>query len=92
MCFDFKVFSGCTTGDKIFNDIQAVLQKFIGEFGFVQDKIGITDTIRNMGKLGKSLQETGNKHVYCTDHVFHLTASLAFSGKLLFGKLALHTI
>ena len=82
----------CTTGDKIFNDIQAVLQKFIGESGFVQDTIGITDTTGNMGKLGKFLQDTGHEHVHCTDHVFHLAASLAFSGKLLFGKLALHTI
>ena len=32
MCVDFKVFRGHTTGDKIFSDIQAVLQKFIGEY------------------------------------------------------------
>ena len=41
-----------------------------------------------MSKLGKFLQETGHEHAYCTDHVFHLRASLVFSGKLLFGKLA----
>jgi hypothetical protein len=40
-----------------------------------------------MGRLGAFLQEAGHEHAYCTDNVFHLTASLAFSGKLLFGKL-----
>jgi hypothetical protein len=88
MCIDFKVFSGRTTGDNIYNDIQSVLQKFMGgEFNFVQNTIGITDTTGNMGRLGTFLQEAGHEHAYCTDHVFHLTASLAFSGKLLFGKL-----
>ena len=83
MCLDFKVFSGRTTGENIYNDIQGVLQKFIrGEFNFVQDTIGITDTTGNMGKLGLFLREAGHEHAYCTDHVFHLTASLAFSGKL----------
>jgi hypothetical protein len=28
MCLDFKVFSGGTTGENIYNDIQSVLQKF----------------------------------------------------------------
>ena len=81
MCLDFKVFSGRTTGENIYNDIQSVLEKFMGDFGFVQDTIGITDTTGNMGKLGKFLREGGREHAYCTDHVFHLTASLAFSGK-----------
>jgi hypothetical protein len=88
LCIDFKVFSGRTTGEKIYNDIQAVLKKFMGASDFVQDTIGITDTTGNMGKLGKFLRESGHEHAYCTDHVFHLTASLAFGGKLLFGKLA----
>ena len=88
LCIDFKVFSGRTTGDNIYNDIQAVLKKFMGASDFVQDTIGITDTTGNMGKLGKFLRESGHEHAYCTDHVFHLTASLAFGGKLLFGKLA----
>ena len=36
MCLDFKVFSGRTTGENIYNDIQGVLQKFMrGEFNFV---------------------------------------------------------
>ncbi len=56
MCIDFKVFSGRTTGDNIYNDIQSVLQKFMGgEFNFVQDTIGITDTTGNMGRLGTFL-------------------------------------
>jgi hypothetical protein len=88
MCIDFKVFSGRTTGDNIYNDIQAVLKKFMGASDFVQDTIGITDTTGNMGKLGKFLRESGHEHAYCTDHVFHLTASLAFGGKLLFDELA----
>ena len=88
LCIDFKVFSGRTTGENIYNDIQAVLTKFMCASDFVQDTIGITDTTGNMGKLGKFLRESGHEHAYCTDHVFHLTASLAFGGKLLFGKLA----
>ncbi len=88
MCIDFKFFSGHTTGDNLYNDIQAVLKKFMGASAFVQDTIRITDTTGNMDKLGKFLHESGHEHAYCTDHVFHLTASLAFGGKLLFGKLA----
>ncbi len=70
MCLDFSVFTGRTTGDNIYKDIQDVLQKFMGDFEFVQDTIGITDTTGNMGKLGKFLQEAGHEHAYCTDHVF----------------------
>lgn len=83
ICLDFEVFSGRTTGEQIYKDIKTVLSKFLveGDSDFVQDTIGITDTTGNMGKLGQFLRENGHEHAYCTDHVFHLTASLAFSCK-----------
>ena len=84
VCIDFKVFQGRTTGENIYSDIMAVLTQFVSEGhepDFVQDTIGITDTTGNMGKLGKFLRDSGHEHAYCTDHVFHLTAILAFSGK-----------
>lgn len=86
VCIDFKVFQGRTTGENIYDDIMTVLARFVSEGqapDFVQDTIGITDTTGNMGKLGKFLRDNGHEHAYCTDHVFHLTAILAFSGKLL---------
>ena len=84
VCIDFKVFQGRTTGENIYSDIMAVLTQFVSEGhepDFVQDTIGITDTTGNMGKLGKFLRDSGHEHAYCTDHVFHLTAILEFSGK-----------
>ena len=83
VCIDFKVFQGRTTGENIYNDIMAVLGRFVSEGHqpeFVQDTIGITDTTGNMGRLGKFLRDSGHEHAYCTDYVFHLTAILAFSG------------
>ena len=41
MFLDFTVFTGRTIGDNIYKDIQDVLQKFTGDFEFVQDTIGI---------------------------------------------------
>ena len=86
VCIDFKVFQGRTTGENIYDDIMTVLARFVSEGqapDLVQDTIGITDTTGNMGKLGKFLRDNGHEHAYCTDHVFHLTAILAFSGKSL---------
>jgi hypothetical protein len=53
MCIDFKVFSGRTTGDNIYNDIEAFLNKFMGASDFVQDTIGITDTNWKHGQTGQ---------------------------------------
>ena len=77
---DFKIFEGSTTGERIYEDIMAVLQKYQGvtEDTIVLDTIGITDTTGNMGKLGKYLRDNGKEHGYCTNHNLHLVAKLAF--------------
>jgi hypothetical protein len=77
---DFKIIEGSTTGERIYEDVMAVLQKYQGE---TQDTIefntiGIMDTTGNMGKLGKYLHDNGKEHGYCTDHNLHLGALLAF--------------
>jgi hypothetical protein len=83
-CLDFKVFEGSTTGERIYEDIVAVLQKYQGESEdtIVFDTIGITDTTGNMGKLGRYLRENGKEHGYCTDHNLHLVAKLAFEREI----------
>jgi hypothetical protein len=77
---DFKIFKGSTTGEKIYEDVMAVLQKYLGETEdtIVFDTIGIMDMTGNMGKLGKYLRDNGKEHGYCTDHNLHLVARLAF--------------
>jgi len=77
---DFKIFEGSTTGERIYGDVMAVLQKYQGETEdtIVFDTIGITDTTGNMGKLGNYLRNNGKEHGYCTDHNLHLVAKLAF--------------
>jgi hypothetical protein len=77
---DFKIFEGSTTGERIYEDVVAVLQKYQGDTKdtIVFDTIGITDTTGNMGKLGKYLRDNGKEHGYCTDHNLHLVALLAF--------------
>ena len=81
---DFKNFEGSTTGERIYEDILVVLQKYQGETEdtIVFDTIGITDTTGNMGKLGKYLRENGKEHGYCTDHNLHLVAKLAFDREI----------
>ena len=76
---DFKIFEGSTTGERIYEDIMAVLQKYQGEIEdtILLDTIGITDTTGNMGKLGKYLRDNGKEHGDCTDHNLHLVARLA---------------
>jgi hypothetical protein len=68
-CLDFKVFEGSTTGERIYEDVVAVLQKYQGEaedtIVIVFDTIGITDTTGNMGKLGRYLRDNGKEHGYC---------------------------
>ena len=83
-CLDFKVFEGSTTGERIYEDIVAVLQKYQGESKdtIVFDTISITDTTGNMGKLGRYLRENGKEHGYCTDHNLHLVAKLAFEREI----------
>ena len=46
---DFKVFKGRTTGEFMYNDIQAILGQFQGESNIVLDTIGITNTTGNTG-------------------------------------------
>ncbi len=77
---DFKIFEGSTTGERIYEDVMVVLQKYQGETEdtIVFNTIGITDTTGNMGKLGKYLCNNGKEHGYCTDHNLHLVARLAF--------------
>jgi hypothetical protein len=77
---DFKIFEGSTSGERIYEDVMAVLQKYQGdtEDTIVLDTIGITDTTGNMGKLGKYLRDNGKEHEYCTDHNLHLVALTAF--------------
>ncbi len=83
-CLDFKIFEGSTTGERIYEDIVAVLQKYQGEAEdtIVFDTIGITDTTGNMGKLGRYLRDNGKEHGYCTDHNLHLDAKLAFEREI----------
>ena len=86
-CLDFKIFEGSTTGERIYEDIITVLQKYQGEAEedtIVFDTIGITDTTGNMGKLGRYLRENGKEHGYCTDHNLHLVAKLAFDREIVF--------
>jgi len=64
---DFKFFERSTTGERIYEDVTAVLQKYQGETEdtIVFDTVGITDTTGNMGKLGKYLRDDGKEHGYC---------------------------
>jgi hypothetical protein len=78
-CLDFKVFTGTTSGEAIYNDIHNVLNQFQGDSTIVLDTIGITDTTGNMGKLGQYCRDNGRRHGYCTDHNFHRNAIKAFS-------------
>ena len=39
-----------------------------------------TDTTGNMNKFGKFLEENLVYHIYCSDHLLHLTAITCFSG------------
>jgi len=77
---DFKVFSGRTTGEGVYNDIISVLKKFSTSTSVVLDTIGITDTTGNMGKMGMYCRENGRRHAYCTDATLNwlLVVSLFF--------------
>ena len=77
---DFKVHGGRTTGERIFQDHISVMSRFNDKPLF--SLMGITDTTGSMGTLGAHLRDDGREHAYCTDHVFHLNALLAFSGTL----------
>jgi hypothetical protein len=91
-CLDVKIFEGSTTGELIYEDIVAVLQKYQGE---AEDtialvSIGITDTTGNMGKLGRYLRDNSKEHGYCTDHNLHLVAKLAFEHESVLVLLCFH--
>ena len=75
---DFKVFSGSTTGKRIFDDCLEVLESYTSKENII---LGVTDTVGSMGVLGQHLRDADMKHGYCTDHNFHLNAKLAFKGK-----------
>ena len=80
---DFKVFSGRTTGERVYDDIISVLKKFSTSTSMVLDTIGITDTTGNMGKMGEYCRQNGRRHAYCTDHNFNRNAQLAFDRKFI---------
>ncbi len=84
-CLDFKVFEGSTTGERIYEDVVVVLQKYQHEAKdtIAFETIGITDTIGNMRKLGRYLRENGKEHSYCTDHNLHCVAKLAFEREII---------
>jgi diphthamide synthase (EF-2-diphthine--ammonia ligase) len=93
-CLDFKVFEGSTTGERIYEDIKAVLQKYQGEAEdtIVFDIIGITDTTGNMGKLCRYLHDNGKEHGYCMDHNLHLVAKLAFEREIVCVLMCFHLL
>jgi hypothetical protein len=68
---DVKTFEGSTTGEQIYEDIIAVLQKYHGDNW-------------EYGKFGRYLRENGKEHGYCTDHNLHLVAKLAFDREIVF--------
>jgi len=78
---DFCVFEGSTTGARIYTDVKRVLDNYSGESVLIYDVMGITDTTGNMGVLGQHCRRNGKEHAYCTDHNFHLNATLAFDRK-----------
>ncbi len=73
-----------TTGERIYEDVMVVLQKYQGEGedSIVFDTIGIVNTTGNMGKLEKYLHDNGKEHGYCTDHNLHLVARLVFDREI----------
>ena len=93
-CLDFKVFEGSTTGERLYKNILAVLQKYQGEAEdtIVFDTIGITDTTGNMGKLGRYLRDNGKEHGYCTDHNLHLVAKLEFECEIVLVLICFHLL
>ncbi len=93
-CLDFKVFEGSTTGERINEDIVAVLEKYQGEGEdtIVFDTIGITDTTGNMGKLGRYIRDNGKEHGYCMDHNLHLIAKLAFEREIVRVLMCFHLL
>jgi hypothetical protein len=91
-CLDFKVLEGSTTGERIYKDNVAVLQKYQveAEDAIVFDTIGITDTTGNIGKLARYLCDNGKEHGYCTDHNLHLVAKLAFEHEIVLVLICFH--
>ena len=75
---DFKVHHGRTTGEEIYQDHVAVTNAYSHRPNFAL--MGITDTTGSMGTLGSHLRNNDQEHGYCTDHVLHRNAILAFKG------------
>jgi len=75
---NFKVFSGRTTGERVYNGIISVLKRFSTSTSVVLDKISNTDTTDNIGKMGLYCRENDQRHTYCMDHNFNPNAQLAF--------------
>ena len=79
---ELKVFHGQNTSREVLVDYQTnVLEEFSDMSSIV---IGISDTMGNMGKLGRLFQKKGWEHTYYTDQNFHLNAILTFKGELLY--------
>ena len=60
-----------------------MLSQFQDDAAIVLDTIAITDTTRNMGKLGQYCRENGCRHGYFTDHNFHCNVMKAFNHEYL---------
>ena len=75
-----KSFQG--DGDTIVFDTVGINDEEEDVAGTVEfDTIGITDSAGSLGVLGQHLPENGKEHGYCTDHILHLVAKLAFDRK-----------
>ena len=77
----FKVFSGSTRGELIYEDCQKVLKEYSKNSSMDKVKVGVTDTTGNMGVLGANLRQNDSEHAYCFDHNIQRNAILSFDGE-----------
>lgn len=68
---------GESTSDEVLDDFAV---KLFQECGFDNLNISavVTDTTGNMNLFGQMLEDLKIPHIYCTDHVLHLSARKAF--------------
>ena len=78
---DFQVFEGSTSGENIFKYQNA-------RWKLNSDNPSVfyvtVDTTGNMGTFTQLCRNHGTEAGYCTEHVFHLNALIAFEGKCKF--------